>query len=199
MTNTTKPLRVTGIFMIVSAMIGGLLIATADQPKAEETLAEVNDNESIDIRYARAHLELAKLDLRRALEWNKRVPHLFPAVTIEKLRRHVVIDEEQLKQCLMGQDSDLHEVCIRTAEAAVEIAEADLKRKRGVHERMPTTFSALNVERSRAAAKVARLNLERTRAQETAESVVAHLQWQIDELRNQVLELQLQLEMVASR
>ena len=140
---------------------------------------------------ARAHVELAKLNLRRALETNKRIPDVFPAEFIEKLRLHLVIDEAQLEQCIKGEDADSHEVCIRSTEASVKIAEANLKRTRAVHQRMPTPVNALKAKRAAVVARIATLNLEKVKHLENSESILTHLQWQIDELRHQVLELQM--------
>jgi hypothetical protein len=184
------PAVLTLVFLVTALSIS-LWSARADQPKPEKTAPESNDHESVKVRLARAHVELAKLDVRRVLEINQRVPNVFSAEFIEKLRLHVVIDEAHLEQCLKREDADLHEVCIRSAEAAVKIAEADLKRKRATYQRMPTDASALHVERAAVVAKIAKLNLERTQHLEDSESVLTHLQWQIDELQHQVLELQM--------
>lgn len=187
MRNLSAALTVILVGMVLSV---SLWSAKADQPNSENS----NDDESVEVRFARAHLELAKLDLRRATEFNKRTPNLLSDAFIEKLKLHVVIDEQQLEQCLRQEDADAHQICIRSAEAAVEIAEANGKRKRAIHRRMPTTSSALDVERAEAVAEIAKLHLERTRAvEDDSSSILTHLQWQIDELRHQVLELQMRL------
>ena len=186
--------KLSAILMVVflgTALSISLWPAKADQPKLDKTASESNDNDSVEVRLARAYVELAKLDVQRALDANKQVPNVFSAEHIEKLRLHVVIDEEQLEQCLKGEDADPHQVCIRSAEAAAKIAEADSKGLRAAHKRMPTATSALRVERATLVASIAKLNLERIKRQENSESVLTHLQWQIDELRHQVLELQM--------
>lgn len=125
------------------------------------------------------------------MEANERIPNLFSADHIDRLRLHVANDEAFLEQALRGEEADPHQICVRSAEAAVEIAEADLRRVRAANERVPTAVSDLSVERARVAAEIAKLNLERTQHLEESELVLTHLQWQIDELRHQVLELQM--------
>ena len=191
----------------LSAVIAMLFVATvfsyslerakAEKPEPENPSSPPKDDESIEVRLARAHLQLAKLDLHRAMEANKQIPNVLPDTFIETLQLHVVIDEEQLRHCLNGEHHDSDQMCIRRAEARVKIADADMKRTRAVHERMQSTTSKLDLERATAVANIARLNLERTREPEHSESIVTHLQWQIDDLRHQVLELQ--MEMTARR
>jgi hypothetical protein len=195
----TIPLGFISIVLVSMVQIGSLSIANADQPQGVLTSSESNDDETIEVRYARARLGLAKLDLRRAIEWNKRVPNLLSTATIEKLRQHVVLHDEQLKQCLRGENTDFHEVCIRSAEIALVIAKADVTRTRAIHERMPSASTELDVERALAVATIAELNLEKTRTEKTSQSLLSQIQRQIEELRVQVLELQLKLEIVASR
>lgn len=131
------------------------------------------------------------MDLRRVEELNKKLPRVLSEGIIDEFRRHVEVDEEQLNQYLKGEKADFHKICVRSAEAAVEVAEADLQRERALHERLRSTSSEMDVERAAAVAELAKLNLERIRSQEPSESVLTHLQWQIEELRNEVLELRL--------
>lgn len=174
----------------------GLLItwrnARADSPNGEKPVSTSDSAESLDIRLARSQLDLAKLDLRRGMEAYKQIPSRKSAALLERLRLHVQIDEERLAQSLLREDGDPHQVCIRSAEAGVRIAKADLKRKLGRHESMPDAFSKLHVERAQVAVEVAVLTLERARAIDSPGATLKHLQWQIDELRHQVLELQLE-------
>ena len=91
---------------------------------AQLDLQRAMQDESVEVRLARAHVALAKLNLQRAMDSNKRVPGVYPTEFIEKLKLHIVIDEANLEQCLKGKDADAHQVCIRNAEASVKLAEA---------------------------------------------------------------------------
>ncbi|MCY2985865.1 MAG: hypothetical protein NTY15_19740 [Planctomycetota bacterium] len=164
--------------------------AKADQPESDGAAANSVQNESVDVRLARAHIELAKMDLRRAQEANERI-RIYSVEFIEKLQLHVAIDEAELEQCLKGEDYDSHKVCVRSAEASLKVAEADLRGARAAYQPMPTADSALAAERAGMVVELAKLNLERAKGLSNSESVLTHLQWQIDELRHQVLELQM--------
>ncbi len=188
MRNSTATVAAIGLGTALSIALWN---ASDDRSRPEN--ARQDDRESVDVRFARTHLELARLNLRRAVEANKRTPNVFSKEFIERLHLHIDIDEAQLAQCLKGEDADAHQVCIRGAEASLKIAEADLERKRDSQQRIPTAAGALAVERARLVAEIAKLNLERAQDLAGADSFVKHLQWQIEELRHQVLELQMQL------
>ena len=197
--NFAEPLTV-ALLGAVAGFVGmvGVSRSVADEPT--QVLTErSSDSESIDVRYARAHLELAKLDLRRAQAIADEFPTVDFSRSLEGLKRHVDVDEEQLTQAKKFPDSDLHQIHIRSAEVAVELAESDLQRKRKAHKILPTLWSAIDAERAAAVAEVAKLNLERTRAQEASLSSLRYLQWQIENLRNDLLELQVAFETRESR
>ncbi len=157
------------------------------------------EEESLEIRYARAHLELAKLDLERAKAWNQRIPNVFSERTLDFLRKHVEIDEEQLKQAMRPDFVDVHEIYVRTAKAALDIAEADVARKAASYKKEHDHYSGLELDRAMAFAQAARLNLERTLNQGGALHSISYLQWQIEELRNQILELHVKVEAASRR
>lgn len=197
--NFAEPLTV-ALLGAVAGFVGmvGVSRSLADEPTQDLT-ERSSDLESIDVRYARAHLELAKVDLRRAHAIAAEFPTVDFARELENLKRHVDVDEEQLTQAKRFPDGNLHQIHIRGAEVAVELAESDLQRKRKAHEILPTHWSAIDVERAAAVAKVAKLNLERTRDQEASLSSLRYLQWQIEKLRNDLLELQIAFETRESR
>lgn len=186
----TLPTMLT-LVLSAAAISISLWSAQSGWSRADDAVTEADPDESVDVRLARAHLELARLDLRSAREANERIADLFPAGHIDRLRLHVATDEAQLEQALTGEAADPHQICIRSAEAAVEMAEADLQRLRAAHERMPTAVRESSVERAAVVAEIARLNLERARHLDADELLLTHLQWQIDDLRHQVLELQM--------
>jgi hypothetical protein len=185
------------ISIVSTTQIRSLPVVHADQSENEKTPSEKHATESIDIRYARAHLRLAKLDLRRAVENNQRVPGMLSGTMIEKLRQSVVIAEEQLKQAMKGSKAQLHEIHLRSAETATTIAYANFQRIRSLHEKLPQSFLDIDVERARA--EVANLNLERARDPKNSKYGLPHLQWQVEELRVQLLDVQIKVEELSSR
>lgn len=188
------PLRLAAVIITCVVAPHTWSIVNADPPPTKPTSSESVAVESLDVRHARAHLELAKLDLRRAQAWNKRMPGLFSERTIAYLRKHVEIDGEQLSQSMAQQNADVHDIYIRGAEAAVELADADVQRKQAIYKSFPDDYHAIELDRSIAVAKVAKLSLERTVAKKSSINTLSQLQWQVEELRNQLLELQIKIE-----
>ena len=170
------------------------LIASADPPTATPLDDGTKQEESVEVRYARAHLKLAQLDLERLLAEDKRHPGVLPARMIDSVRKHVAIDKEQLRVALQGPDGLVHQVYIRSAKVAVELAEADLQRKKEASKKLPGKLTEIEAERAAAVLDVAKLHLEITEKKEASLSSLMYLQWQIEMLRNQVLELQVQME-----
>ena len=187
-------IHLAAVILACAVVTAPLSIVNADPPTTKPTLSESAAEESLNIRHARAHLELAELDLRRALQWNKRIPDLFSDRTIAYLRKHVEIDGEQLSQSIAHQNPDAHEIYIRGAQAAVELADADVQRRQAIYKSFPDNFHALELDRAIAVAKVAKLSLERTVAKKGSIDTLSQLQWQVEELRNQLLELQIKME-----
>ena len=176
--------------LLALAVVGTALSVSLWSAKGDQsTTAQSTDDESLEVQLARAHVELAKLDLYRAVDVNKRAK-VFSSKYLDRLRLHVTIDEAELEEHLKGGYAAANEVCIRSAEASVKIAEADLEAWRAAHQRKPMADIELDVKRAGIVAEIAKLNLKRAKQIESPDSVLIHLQGQIDELRHHVLELQ---------
>ena len=150
-------------------------------------------NESLEVRYARAYLQLAQADLQIAVEENEKVPGTYPEAAIELLRRVVVIAEEQLKHALGESAHDLHSVHIRQEEAAVTEAESDLQRTLAANRRLPRLVGPTQLRRAHLRVEVAKLALAKARAV-NAHSLPEHTQWQLEELRMELLQLRSQVQ-----
>jgi hypothetical protein len=177
---------------LVLAWNGVGVFAQSPEARTNEDVAEADEN--LEVRYARAHVKLAMLDLKRAEYWNKMIPNMISARTIDFLRKHVEIDLEQLRQSQQEDYADVHQIYMRGAKAAVDLAEADVARKQAASKAAGDAYNTLELDRALAVADVARLNLERTKSQDRSMQTISDLQWQLEELRNQVLELQIQVE-----
>lgn len=183
--------------MLAIMILGSLTLASAnaDQPTTAKVGDRSQEQESLNVRYARAHLALAKLDLRRAMEMDNQIPNFYPISAMESLRRHVAIDQEQLKQAKQAPNGNFHDIFVRSAEASLKMAKADLRRKQKAREKMPDATSIYEEKRAEAIVEIAKLQLEITNDKESSQYSLMYLQWQIEELRNQVLELQLQVKL----
>ena len=75
------------------------------------------------------------------------------------------------------------------------MAEADLKRKQEALAKMADYATKYDVERMQAVLEISRLHLEITNQKKSSLSSLMYLQWQMEVLRNQVLELQLEVKL----
>lgn len=150
------------------------------------------EQESTDVRLARAHVKLAKLEVERALEANKRNANTYSAEYIELLKLHILIDEAELEQNLKGEDADAHEVCIKNAEATLKIAQSMLTSFQDVHKRAPSSSTKFDLEQAAVNVEIAELELEQAKQLEShdTKAILLHLQRQVERLRHQVMKLQ---------
>ncbi len=181
-------------FSICTILVFGLTSALSLQrsPLSEAPLDKqpATQEETVEIQLARAHVSLAKLNLRQAMNANKDM-NVYSPVFIEKLKLHVMIDEAQLQQSLKGHQADAHQVCVQEAKASVQLAETDLKRWSGIRSRRPTATNSINVERAETVLRIAKLNLKKTQNLDGAAAITTHLQSQIDQLRHKILEMEM--------
>lgn len=87
---------------------------------------------------------------------------------------------------------------LRTAETTVDSCLTEVSRRQEIYQASQNRFNAMELDHAIARLKVAKLNLARTMSQKESISTIAFLQWQIDELRNQLMEVQLRLDVEAS-
>ncbi len=186
------------VLMLAAGLVVGALVTASSrgQPPPRDTQVVGSDEakESVSVRYARAYLKLAVMDLRQAVDANRKFARTYSAGFIERLRQNVGIAEEQLRQALKGDEGRLHEVHLRQTEAAVTIAELELQQTLAISERVPAAVREGELERLQIAAEMARLDLLQAREPASFESALPHLQWQLEQLRKEVLRLQLSVE-----
>jgi hypothetical protein len=180
--------------LVAMASPSALIPFASGQAQSAATKTDAGGQpESIDVRYARAHLALTEFDLNQALLRNKQTPNLISPTTLAILRRHVAVAREELQQFLRGSGADMHEIFLRNAEAAMENAGAALETQRKLQQLSPGPTNNAALERAELVAKLTSLNFERTRDRKISESDVYSMRWQIEDLQNQVLVLQDQL------
>jgi len=155
-------------------------------------------SESIFTRYARAYLELAKAELGVTLEVNKRIGATYPETTVQRLRNHVEIAEAKLQYELADGESKLHDIHLKELEGARKLAERMLANAITVNQRLAGTISKLEIQRLRLAAKVATLAIAMGRDPTAVGSPHAHLQWQLDQMRSELLRLQTRIDKLAA-
>lgn len=175
---------------LVFALSGGFSWLLAAEPAAEPTAGA---NESLEVRYARAYLQLAQADLQIAREANEKVRGTYPEAAIEPLRQVVAIAEEQLKHALGDNAHSLHSVHLRQAEAAVAEAKGDLQKALDANQRLPGLMTPTELRRARLRLEVAKLALAKAKTVD-AHNASEHTQWQLEELRKELLQLRSRIE-----
>jgi hypothetical protein len=153
--------------------------------------------ESVEVRYARAQMQLAEANLNRVEQSNKRVPGAVPSSVVAEYQHDLQVAKTRLEQVTAGPGGGDFEVWLQRAGAERTGAETAWKGATAANRRVPGTFGPLELERFRLRAEVARLQLERGQA--LADSGrEAQMQWQIEMLDNQVQRLKEESRRVTS-
>jgi len=179
-----------------TASAGDAEHATDDRvegPAESRTAAEAATDE-LSVRYALVRLQLAELDLERALEANRAVPHAIGDREIQRLHNHVIVMRRQAEIARARPRTSARQATIAAVEAARESAHADLAAAVQVNQRAPGTISRVNMERLRAKADLADIRLALCRSPEFELSLLAELQWSIDQLTDEVVDLRHQID-----
>ena len=166
-----------------------ILITVVCLGQLSQTPAPSNTvSESIEVRYARAQMQLAEANLNRVEQSNKRVAGSVPSSVVAEYQHDVQVAKTRLEQATAGRAASEFQVWLQRAEAEQRTAETTWKNATAVNGRVPGTFDPLDIERFRLRAEVAKLQLER--GQTLVDSGrEAQLQWEIDLLDNQVQRL----------
>jgi hypothetical protein len=144
--------------------------------------------ESLDVRYAQAQLQLAEANLSRIQQSNQRVPRSVPESVVAEYRDDVTVAQARLDQATAGQAANEFQGWLERAATEQRAAEALWTIATTANSHLPGTFDALDVERYRLRAEVARLQFERGQAL-IAAAADAQMQWKIEMLDNQVQRL----------
>jgi hypothetical protein len=194
--------------MVVLALLAGFAVGGWHATSASQTTrneaapnaapAAGRSEDDLDVRYARASLKLAQLNLDKALQANQRYRGTMPDSVLQPLRELVQIARVELQEAPRGKDRDVHALRVRFAEAGVAPAEAALRSAETVNQRAPGTVSPTELDRLRLQLEVARLALARAQAG-SGGSNLDDLQRQLLELRKDLLQLQVRVEQLVVR
>jgi hypothetical protein len=144
--------------------------------------------ESVEVRYARAQLQLAEANLERVNQSNKQMERSVPSSIVAEYQDDVRVAKTRLQQATAGRAAAEFQVWLQRAEAERRAAGTAFTNAKEVNRSAPDTFVPIDVERFRLRAEVAKLQLERGQTLVDA-GREAQLQWQSDLLDNQVQRL----------
>jgi hypothetical protein len=169
----------TEILIAVVCLVGQITQAPASNPTISE---------SVEVRYARAQLQLAEANLNRVEQSNKRVARSVPSSVVADYRQNVEVAKTRLEQATAGRAASEFKFWLQRAEAERKTAETIWKSASAANGSVPGTVEPLDIERYRLRAEVAKLQLERGQTL-VRSGREAQLQWEIDMLDNQVQRL----------
>ncbi|MBP69272.1 MULTISPECIES: hypothetical protein [Gimesia] len=181
--------------ILVSVLILTFIFAITQVPFAM-SLDTAPSTGSVDVRYFQKKLELAKHDLQRAVKANQRVPNLTSKLMMIRLQNQVDYTETLLKRAMTKTDHDLHTTHLQNVKNDVTLAEQQLVWAKDVNQRQAGLVSDDEVQRLQLSVDLARLALERAKQPKIKADPLHHLQWQIDRLRSELLNLQVEFERV---
>ena len=150
--------------------------------------ADVAASETIDVRYARAQLQLAEANLQRVQQINSKLARTVPASVVAEYQRDLDVAKTQMQQAESRAGDDPFGVWLRRADTIRKNADTIWKNAATINRQSPGTFETLDVERFRLRAEVTRLQVERGLLLAHAPRE-AQLQWQIELVNNEVQRL----------
>jgi hypothetical protein len=117
--------------------------------------------ESVEVRYARAQIQLAEANLNRVLQSNKQMPRSVSSSVVAEYQREVEVAKNRLEQATAGRSASEFQVWLQRAQAEQQTADTTWKNATTVNSRASGTFDPLDVERFRLRAEVAKLQFQR--------------------------------------
>ena len=181
--------------VLVAASCGAVSLAAADE--AVELAADDGSKQvlsDVSTRYAMARLKLAELDLQRAIKLNRPTANAIGALEITRLTNHLRLMQRQLEIAQGKPQSSAREVGLVAAELAVETAEADLDAARAANARSEGAIKKINIQRLETKLEIAKIRLELYKNPSYVPSPIDEMQWHIDQLTEQLLDLRHRVE-----
>ncbi len=158
------------------------------QSDAKSTNPAKPSGDDLEVRYARAQLQMAEANLKRMNNLNEKQPRSVPVSILEEFRQDVELAKSRLKQAESGAAENAFQTWLRRAELAWQTAETGYKNGMLVNQRTPGTFTTLDIDRYRLRAEIARLQYERGLALVDAPRE-SQLQWEVELLNGEIQRL----------
>jgi hypothetical protein len=141
--------------------------------------------EPLEVRYARAEVDLAEASLARIEATNKRVNRAISGDVARAYARDLDIAKLQLQVALGGSKKTDFDVWLRRAESAAADAELLWRSAAAANQRTAGAVEPLEVDRLRRVSDLAKLQFERGQSV-TSGSAEARLRWQLDFVSGQL-------------
>lgn len=191
------------LHVVASVVCFALLLPAL--PKADEPVSSAPqktagiDHMSLDVQLAKARLELAELELQRVSKANQRIVGTYSESTVELLRSEAEIARARLAAVSAGGPANFRELHLRELESSLKIAEINWQAAIRRNKSVPSSVDAQRMEGRRLRVEVARLALARARDPAYVATPVEQLQWQLERVRQDLLELRVRLDNLSHR
>ena len=172
-------------------------VATEAEPAIERSLADFSPSE-LQIRYAERRLKLAQLNLERAERANRLINSTVGPREVHRLSNHVDLTQRQLAIAKEYPRTTAKQTNLASAEIAVANARGDLAAALRANERTTdvkvVAVSEINIKRLQTILAMAEIRLEMVNRPDYIPSLIDEMQWHIDQLTNEVIDLRHRLE-----
>ena len=169
--------------MHIELLLAAILLSASQAPTPAPR--EAAAQESLELRYARARFELAEANLKRVEQMNKRLDRTVPSSVVADFKNDVAEADLQFRQAAQESPADPLAIWLRRAESSFQSAKTRWQNAIAANRRVADTIPALDVDRFRLRAEVARLQWDRGQSLVKAPRE-QQLAWQVDLLNDEV-------------
>ena len=152
-----------------------------------------NGDKELNVRYAQAYLKLMEAHLAELEDRNRRNPNTIRPAAIQLVQDSVGKARVRLKSA-QNDGTNFSEFYVLRAEADLRSAEESLRKAEAVNKRVANTVGPGELARLNAQRDLARVSVEKARHL-ASETPLANMRFEIDQLRDDLLELRLQQAM----
>lgn len=175
-------------------------VASADPPPpAASPELPLDRVHGLQVRYTEARLRVAELTLQRAVAANVKFPDAIGERELQRLRNHVTMLRRQVEIARQHPRTAARQASIAAAEAALADVRGDLEAALRANARAAGSISDINIQRLRAKIDLAEIRLELCTNPDYELSLLAELEWNIEQLTDEVIDLRHEMDTGATR
>lgn len=193
--------------LVAGLLAGGWIMAQvaaplrAQRPDAPTTTTSEKQDDgdkSLRVRYAEAYQKLMEAELAKYEATNRQLPGTIRPSVMEALSMGVRKAADRVQAAKNGETNMGGSAILLAAQTDLGIAEASLRKAQQANLQQPNAVRAVEVTRLQAALDLARLRVDLAKQVES-ESPLSQLEWEVGQLREQVLELRLIVALLRDR
>lgn len=171
-------------------------MATAQRADPPASAAAATD---LQVRFADARLRLARVELEIALEMNRKVGGTASKRELQRLEGNVDVARKQLVVAREFTHGSALPTQLTAADSAAKRADRHLQSVLEIHKRNPQAMSKIMIRRASIKAEMAKFRVELWQDPAYLPSLMDEMQWQIDRLTEQVIELTQRIDAIEGK